>query len=157
MFQIPSRRAITKVALLVLVTLGVGSCNDRDCDCARILNLHPNVKSLQTTKNKNLVPCDTVIKVKPDTGGVDLDAAYLCENDTVTWQPPTNETPPVKHIFRVKFANGSPFVGGKSDFTEGDASGTVKGNYQKLEVYKYSITVDNKPTVDPQVIGGGNP
>lgn len=155
MFQIPEGRAITKVALLLLVTLGLGSCGDRDC--ARSLNLNPHVRPPQTAKKTRLVPCDTTINADVNTGGVDLDAAFVCENDTVTWQIPPNL--PDKHTFHVHFANGSPFVGGKSDFPDakGDASGTVKDHYDKLEVYKYSITVDNKPTKDPEVIGGGNP
>jgi hypothetical protein len=150
MLQIPVRRAFVKGALLALVTLGVGSCNHR-CDCARILNLHPNDKPLDTIKKQKLVPCDTKITADINTGGVDLDAAFLCENDTVTWQIQN------RHSFHVKFDNGSPFQHGKSDFTENDASGTVKGQYDKLEVYKYTITVDSKKPVDPQVIGGGNP
>ena len=152
MFQIPEGRAITKLALLVLITLGAGSCGDRDC---RSLNLNPHVHPLKTAKKTTPVPCDTTINADVNTGGVDLDAAFLCENDTVTWQIPPNL--PDKHTFRVHFANGSPFVNGKSDFTESDPSGTVKDQYKRLEVYKYSITVDSKTPVDPQVIGGGNP
>jgi len=48
-------------------------------------------------------------------------------------------------------------VGGKSKFDDGDPSGKVKGDYKRLEVYKYSITVDSRPPVDPEVVGGGNP
>jgi hypothetical protein len=148
MFQIPEGRAITKLALLVLITLGVGSCGDRDC---RSLNLNPDVHPLKTAKKTRLVPCDTTINADVNTGGVDLDAAFLCEKDTVTWQIPK------PHTFQVVFKGGSPFQNGKSQFSDQDPSGTVKDKYDKLEVYKYSITVDNKPTVDPQVIGGGNP
>ena len=46
---------------------------------------------------------------------------------------------------------------GKSRFDDQDPSGKVKDLYRRLEVYKYQITVDSKPTVDPQVVGGGNP
>src|ERR1700687_3325979 len=155
MFQIHEGRAITKLALLVLITLGAGSCGDRDC--RRSLNLNPDVHPLKTAKKTRLVPCDTTINADVNTGGVDLDAAFICENDTVTWQIPPNL--PDKHTFHVHFANGSPFVGGKSDFPDayGDASGKAKGQYQKLEAYKYSITVDSMKPVDPQVIGRGNP
>jgi hypothetical protein len=148
MFQIPEGRAITKLVLLVLITLGAGSCGDRDC---RSLNLNPHVHRLKTAKQTTLVPCDTTIKPDVNTGGVDLDAAFLCEKDLVTWQI---DKP---HTFQVVFKAGSPFRGGKSQFSDQDPSGYVKDQYDKLEVYKYSITVDNKQTVDPQVIGGGNP
>jgi hypothetical protein len=78
-----------------------------------------------------------------------LDAAYVCQKDKVTWKIAP------QHTFQVVFKGGSPFD--KSKFSEQDPTGTVKDQYTKLEAYKYSITVDNKPTVDPQVIGGGNP
>jgi hypothetical protein len=148
MFQIPEGRAITKLALLVLITLGAGSCGDRDCSS---LNLNPHVHPLKTAKQTRPVPCDTTINADVNTGGVDLDAAFLCEKDLVTWQIGK------PHTFQVVFKAGSPFKGGKSQFSDQDPSGYVKDQYDKLEVYKYSITVDNKPTVDPQVIGGGNP
>jgi hypothetical protein len=149
MFQIPEGRAITKLALLVLIALGAGSCGDRDC--CRSLNLNPHVHPVKTAKQTTVVPCDTTINADVNTGGVDLDAAFLCEKDTVTWQIPK------PHTFQVVFKGGSPFQNGKSQFSDQDPSGTVKDKYDKLEVYKYSITVDNKPTKDPEVIGGGNP
>lgn len=145
MFQIPVRRATAKVGLSLLIVLAAGCCRDHS------LNLNPHVHAPKTAKKTRLVPCDTAINANINTGGVDLDAAFLCENDMVTWQIAP------KHTFHVKFANGSPFVNGKSDFTETDPSGTVKDQYKQLEVYKYSITVDSMKPVDPQVIGGGNP
>ena len=145
MFQTPARRAAAKAGLSLLTVLAAGCCRDHS------LNLNPHVHPPKTAKRQKLVPCDTTINADVNTGGVDLDAAYLCENDVVTWQIAP------KHTFHVKFDNGSPFVNGKSDFTETDASGTVKDQYTRLEVYKYSITVDAKKAVDPQVIGGGNP
>jgi hypothetical protein len=102
-------------------------------------------------KKTKTVNCDTTINADPNTGGVDLDAAFLCENDTLTWKVPSG------HHFQVLFTAGSPFQHGKSKFDDVDNSGDVKGKYDKLEVYKYSITVDSKPTMDPQVVGGGNP
>jgi hypothetical protein len=149
MFQIPEARAIVKVSLLLLVTLGVGSCSGGDS--VQSLNLNPHVSRPKTEKKTKLVPCDTKINADINTGGVDLDAAFLCENDTVTWQIPN------RHTFHIKFDSGSPFVGGKSEFTDTDASGTVIGTYKKLTVYKYTITVDSMKPVDPQVVGGGNP
>ncbi len=134
MFQIPATRPMAKVLLLLLIALGASSCRDRS------LNLNPHVPLVKTAKQQKVVPCDTKITADINTGGVDLDAAFLCENDTVTWQVQN------RHSFHVKFDNGSPFQHGK-----------VKGQYDKLEVYKYTITVDSKKPVDPQVIGGGNP
>jgi hypothetical protein len=147
MFQIPERRAVAKCALLLLVSLGLGSCRNHDCGS---LNLNPNVPRYKTAKRTRVVPCDTAITADVNTGGVDLDAAFLCEKDVVTWQIQN------RHTFQIEFKAGSPFQNGKSKFSDQDPSGTVKDHYDKLEVYKYSITVDNKPTVDPQVIGGGN-
>lgn len=153
MSQIPVRRVIAKVALLPLIALWAGGCGDKDC--CRSLNLNPHFHPRKTDKKTWPVPCDTTITADLKTGGVDLDAAFLCENDVVTWQIPPNL--PDKHTFHVKFTNGSPFQQGKSDFSDTDASGTVKGQYDKLEVYKYTITVDSMKPVDPQVVGGGNP
>ena len=150
MFQIPKGRAVGKCALLLLISLGAGSCADRERDCARALNLNPHVNLPKTAKKTKVVPCDTTITADVNTGGVDLDAAFLCEKDVVTWQIQN------RHTFQVEFKAGSPFQNGKSKFSDQDPSGTVKDHYDKLEVYKYSITVDSKPTVDPQVIGGGN-
>jgi hypothetical protein len=104
-----------------------------------------------TSKNTRPVPCDTTINADPNTGGVDLDAAFLCENDTVTWKVLAG------HHFHIEFTAGSPFKKGKSKFDDVDNSGDVKDKYDKLEVYKYSITVDSLQTKDPQVVGGGNP
>jgi hypothetical protein len=148
MYQIPGRRIFARVALLALVALALGSCREHDY---RSLNLNPNIPRYKTAKKTRLVPCDTTITANVSSGGVDLDAAFLCEKDMVTWQIAPN------HTFHVKFNNGSPFVNGKSDFSEGDPSGMVKDKYDKLEVYKYSIQVDSLKPVDPQVIGGGNP
>jgi hypothetical protein len=104
-----------------------------------------------TTKKNRPVPCDTTINADPNTGGVDLDAAFVCEKDTVTWKVPAG------HHFHIEFTAGSPFKHGKSKFDDVDNSGDVKEKYDKLEVYKYSITVDSLQTKDPQVVGGGNP
>ena len=147
MFQIPVRRTVAELALLLLITLGAASCGGG----LQSLNLNPNVKLPKTAKKTKVVPCDTTITADVNTGGVDLDAAYVCENDTVTWQIQN------RHTFQVEFKGGSPFVHGKSKFSDQDPSGQVADNYTPLKVYKYSITVDAKPTVDPQVVGGGNP
>lgn len=148
MISIPARwSAAALCSLVALVVLGASSCGK-----------NPSVSPSNyppTTKKTRPVPCDTTITADVNTGGVDYDAAFLCENDTVTWRVPPNL--PDKHTFHVKFDNGSPFQHGKSDFTQDDPSGTVKDKYDKLEVYKYTITVDSKKPVDPQVIGGGNP
>ena len=142
MFQIPATRPIAKVSLLLLIALGASSCGND-------FNLNPNVHPPKTAKKQRLVPCDTTINVNLNTGGVDLDAAFVCETDQVTWviQKP--------HTFQVVFKGGSPFD--KDKFSEQDPTRTVKGDYKKLEAYKYTITVDSMNPVDPQVIGGGNP
>jgi hypothetical protein len=148
MFPFPEARFLGKASLLVLITLGAGGCGDSQY---KALNLNPHTKPPKTAKKQRTVPCDTTITANTDTGGVDLDAAFVCENDTVTWQIKN------RHTFKIEFKGNSPFQNGKSKFTDQDPSGIVKDHYDKLEVYKYSITVDSKPTVDPQVVGGGNP
>jgi hypothetical protein len=142
MFQIPARRTITKVALSMLVTLGAGGCGDH-------YNLNPNANVPKTPKKLKLVPCDTEINIDLNTGGVDLDAAYVCEKDKVTWKIAP------QHTFQVVFKGGSPFD--KDSFSDKDATRTVQSSYTKLQAYKYSIQVDSLKAVDPQVIGGGNP
>ena len=151
MFQIPGRTIAKGVLLLILplVTFGMGSC--RGGDDIRSLNLNPHVPRLKTAKPNKLVPCDTKITADINTGGVDLDAAFVCENDTVTWQIANH------HTFQVVFTGDTPFTQGKKNFSDQDPSGQVKGDYKKLEVYKYTITVDKLNPVDPQVVGGGNP
>jgi hypothetical protein len=127
--------AAIRFGLVLLLMFGANGC----------------AKQPKIAKKTKAVPCDTTINADPSTGGVDLQAAFLCENDMVTWQVPTG------HHFHVEFTAGSPFVKGKSRFDDQDPSGKVKDLYQRLEVYKYQITVDSRPTVDPQVVGGGNP
>ena len=127
--------AAVRCALTVVLLLGASGCPQG-----------PKIARKSKTVN-----CDDTIKPDPSTGGVDLQAAFLCEDDTVTWQAQPG------HTFQVEFKAGSPFVGAKSKFSDQDPSGKVKQHYDYLEVYKYSITVDSKPTIDPQVVGGGNP
>ena len=137
-----AERRAASVGVLLLAAAGINGCH---------YHLNPNVHPPKTAKKQRLVPCDTKINADTQSGGVDIDAAFICENDTITWQIANG------HTFHVKFSNGSPFVGNKSDFTDQDPSGKVKGNYTKLEVFKYTITVDQLNPVDPQVVGGGNP
>lgn len=143
MFRIPVRRAIANVMLLLLITLEAGSCGERP-------KMNPHVHPPKTAKNQRLVPCDTTINVDLNNGAYPL-AAFLCENDTVTWQ--TSD----QHHFTVQFNAGSPFVGGQTTFDDLHPSGTVKPNYDRLDLYKYTITIDNTKVFDPEVVGGGNP
>jgi hypothetical protein len=135
--------AISRYGVIMLAAFVAG--------CGPNYNINPNVTIVKTSKRTNIVPCDTKINADINTGGVDLDAAYVCEKDTVTWQIANG------HTFHIKFNNGTPFQGNKTDFSDQDPSGKVKDKYNKLEIYKYTITVDQLNPVDPQVVGGGNP
>jgi hypothetical protein len=143
MISIPARWSAAALCSLLLVMFGASSCNKNP-------SVTPSIYPPTTKKNRP-VPCDTTINADPNTGGVDLDAAFVCEKDTVTWKVPAG------HHFHIEFTAGSPFKHGKSKFDDVDNSGDVKDKYDKLEVYKYSITVDTLQTKDPQVVGGGNP
>ncbi len=99
MISIPARwSAAALCSLVLLVMLGASSC-------AKNPSVRPSIYP-PTTKKTRPVPCDTTINADTNTGGVDLQAAFVCENDTVTWQVPSG------HHFQVVFtAAGSPFVG----------------------------------------------
>src|SRR5258706_15257286 len=127
--------AAIRFGLVLLLMLGANGC----------------AKQPKIAKKTKAVPCDTTINADPSTGGVDLQAAFLCENDMVTWQVPTG------HHFHVEFTAGCPVVKGKSRIYHQGPPGKGNGLYHRLHVYKNPITEDSRPTGDPQRVGGGNP
>ena len=95
-------------------------------------------------------PCgDHIIDVM--TSGLDPKnkAVYVCEGDTVTWNPASD----VKTM-EVEFENDSPFEGGKKKFNKDDRKSPKTAPQPYLKVYPYKLTV-NGQQVDPQIIGGG--
>jgi hypothetical protein len=130
MISIPARWSVAaRCALVLLLMLGANSCG----------------KSPQVKKTKQ-IKCDSDVDV--DTAkGVKKQAVYVCENDTFTWNAKG-------HKFSVIFSAGSPFTG--SSFSDQNPTATTQPQYGELTVYKYTITVDSNPAVDPQVVGGGN-
>jgi plastocyanin len=88
--------------------------------------------------------------VKADAGkGADPEAVYVCEGDTVTWDP--NGT-----TFIVEFKKDSPFGDDGKKFDNGNRKSKKTKKHNALKVYEYKIIVNNQ-TFDPQVVGGGNP
>jgi hypothetical protein len=126
--------ATTACALAIVLLLEGSGCKEQP---------------MVTKKKTKPVACDQTIRVDPTKGAYPL-AVFLCEDDTVTWDPNG-------HQFQVDFQTGSPFVGGQTTFDNNHLSGTVKHHYDQLEVYKYTITIDKTNVFDPQVVGGGNP
>ncbi len=127
--------AAGRVGLVLLLVFTVSGCQE---------------KPMAGNRKTKPVPCDTTIVVDPSNGAYPL-AAFVCEDDTVTWDGKG-------HKFQVQFNAGSPFVGAQTTtFDDQHPSGKVKNKYDRLEIYKYTITVDTTHVFDPQVVGGGNP
>jgi hypothetical protein len=130
MISIPARWPVAaRCALVLLLMLAANSCG----------------KSPQAKKTKQ-IKCDSDVDVDA-AKGVKKQAVYVCENDTFTWNAKG-------HKFSVIFNAGSPFTG--SSFSDQNPTATTQPQYGELTVYKYTITVDTNPAVDPQVVGGGN-
>jgi len=134
MISIPARWSVAaRCALVLLLMVGANSCG----------------KSPQAKKTKQ-IKCDSDVDVdvaKPGNG-VKKQAVYVCEGDAFTWNVPSG------HHFAVVFNAGSPFTA--SSFSDQNPTATAQPQYGALTVYKYSITVNSNPPVDPQVVGGGN-
>jgi hypothetical protein len=137
MISIPARWPAAVTCMLVLLTLGVNSCGDHhDADGGK----GGRAKTKQ-------IKCDSDVDVDA-AKGVKKQAVYVCESDTFTWNAKG-------HKFTVAFNAGSPFTG--SSYSDQNPTATAQSQYPELTVYKYTITVDSNPPVDPQVVGGGNP
>jgi hypothetical protein len=90
------------------------------------------------------------IKVDPQKG-VDRKAIYLCDGYTVTWIPKPNAN---VHKFQIVFQD-SPFVGGAKKFDDTTTTWPTMDKFTDLDVFKYTITVNDGPPFDPHVVGGG--
>jgi len=113
-----------------------------------------NHKDFGHGKGKDSFVCgDQTVTVVPVDGTSPKDV-YLCEGDTLTWQPNG-------HTFVVTFAKKYPFEGSPMTFQNDpqDANKPVVSRRAKhigsLVVYHYDMTVDNVSVSDPQVVGGG--
>ena len=87
--------------------------------------------------------------------GTNPKAVYLCQGFTLTWAPNG-------HSFTVTFPPQKyPFQGPPQTFASNPAN--LYANVVSppaiypglLTVYNYTMTVDDKPVQDPQVVGGG--
>jgi plastocyanin len=104
-------------------------------------------------RNTRIFTCgNQTIDVNPDDGAKPQ-AVYVCEGDTVTWNPNG-------HKFLVEFKKDSPFEDRRKKFDNEHPKSDKTKPHKQLTVYEYRITVGvgtEAPHVfdDPQVIGGG--
>lgn len=104
-------------------------------------------QQVKNAKTKTFTCGDQQVSVDPTDGTIPK-AVYVCEGDTVTWEPNN-------HQFEVAFKKGSPFVDGGTQFDNGKKKSAKTKHHDKITVYEYDITVDGKPVNDPQVVAGG--
>jgi len=105
-------------------------------------------KEHKYAKNTRTFTCaDPTVDVNT-TDGAKPQAVYVCEGNTVTWNPNG-------HTFLVEFKKDSPFEDGAKRFDNGHSKSAKTKHHDQLTVYEYKITVDNTVFSDPQVIGGG--
>jgi plastocyanin len=131
MHFIPVRWCVAiQVTLVLFLVLGASGCKESKVGKTRTFSCGDQQTDVNTTNG-----------AKPQ-------AVYLCEGDTVTWNPNG-------HTFLVEFKKDSPFEdGGKKFDNKNPKSGKTK-HHDQLTVYEYQITVDGTVFSDPQVIGGG--
>ncbi len=122
--------AASRFALVLLLMCGASGC------------MKPEVEK-RTVK---FTCADQTVDVNT-TDGAKPQAVYVCEGDTVTWNPNG-------HTFLVEFKKDSPFADDGKKFDNGRAKSAKTKHHAQLTVYEYRITVDNH-AFDPQVIGGG--
>lgn len=145
MISIPARWSVVVSCVLMFVPLlGTVSCS-KDHSERGDDDKKPRAQKLKE------VSCDTDVDVDVvNVGkGVKKPAVYVCAGDTFTWRVPKG------HTFVVVFKAGSPFTA--SNFSDQNPTAIAQSLYAELTVYKYSITVDSNPPVDPHVVTGGNP
>ena len=133
-------------AVLLLFVLGTNGCR-------------PKPLLVKRPQGTRIVPCATKIDVDVNTGVSNPhQAIYVCEDtgyDQVTWT-----IPPLSGVksFTVTFPPGHCPFNPCPDFTEKNPTGTVASALllpPNLTVYKYKITVNGGPPIDPHVVAGG--
>lgn len=132
MHSTPARRAFGYVVGLVVVTLGCSGCTQR------------------VAFDGKPYCGDKTVKAIPSAPGADPEAVYVCEGDTVTWDPNGTSS------FQVDFKKDSPFEDNGKHFDNGSPKSKKTKKHDVLKVYEYKMTVNNQ-SYDPQVIGGGHP
>ena len=81
--------------------------------------------------------------------GVDKQAVYVCDGDTVVWKPANGV-----NSFVVHFTGDCPLTSCTSDITNNTAQ-TAATQPAELTVYKYTLTINGTQVFDPHVVGGG--
>lgn len=132
MHSIPVRcGAASRFTMVLLLMFGASGCRETKIEQRKV----------------TFICGDQTVDVNT-TDGAKPQAVYVCEGDTVTWNPNG-------HTFLVEFKKDSPFVDDGKKFDNGHAKSAKTKHHTQLTVYEYRITVDTTNIFDPQVIGGG--
>ncbi len=125
------RSVVGGFALIMLLMLGAIGCKERI-----------SRKTVTFTCGDQTVDVNT-------NNGVQPQAVYVCDGDTVTWRANG-------HTFLVEFKKDSPFEDNGKNFDNRNSKSARTKHHTQLTVYEYRITVDSR-VFDPQVvpIGGG--
>jgi hypothetical protein len=144
MISIPGKRPAAMTCMLALLTLGANSCGDH--------RVAGGGGSGATGSKQIKCDSDVDIDLAHPLKAVKKQAVYVCPGASFTWKVPPS------HHFLVEFKGDSPFTNGSTfgDQPPNQPTGNTPTQYGELTVYKYSITVDSNPRVDPQVVSGGN-
>lgn len=144
MISTPARWPAAVTCMLVLLMLGANGCGDHQGK--------GDGGSVATDSKQIKCDSDVDIDLAHPANGVKKKAVYVCAGTSFTWKVPAG------HHFLVEFKGNSPFTNGSTfgDQAPNKPVGQAPPQYGELTVYKYSITVDTNPTVDPQVVSGGN-
>ena len=89
-----------------------------------------------------------------DQTGVDKKYVFVCDGDTITWDP-TGHRP-----FKVEFTQESPFANSQLTLDESSKTTPPMPKSAEGKCFKYTITLDHDPhkSFDPQIIiMGGSP
>lgn len=120
---------VGRITLVALLLLGASGCRKG-----------PEVRpGAPTCGNK-------IVQINPNKGA-DPVAVYVCDDDTVTWNPNG-------HTFVVEFKKDSPFKDNEKTFNNGKPKSDKTKHHDVLTVYEYKVIVDGV-TFDPQVVAGG--
>ena len=138
--------AAVRFGVVLLVLLGASGCGNKE------ESQEEGKKPKVTGKGFSFECGNKKVKVDvPPQKPATPEAVYVCEGDTVTWDPAA-----AVQTFEVEFKKDYPFVGNKKKFHKGDPpSPKTKKQKPGLTVYEYKLTVNGQP-YDPQVVGGGN-
>jgi hypothetical protein len=141
--------AAVRFGVVPLVLLGASGCGHKEQP--QVVGNPPGGSGKGFTFNCGDKTVTVDVPVPPTTTPATPEAAYVCEDDVVTWAPAANV-----QTFEVEFKKDYPFVGNKKKFHKGDPpSPKTKKQKPGLTVYEYKLTVNGQP-YDPQIVGGGN-